>query len=97
MGQSCETHPLEDKNHLRRRGGYLSPNRHRALADATTDMKKTMFLRDTQADKLGECLAPESEGAVEALHRTEQRLRDVIETIPTMAWSALRGSAGRGL
>src|SRR5260370_31815900 len=31
----------------------------------------------------------ESREAVEALRRTEQRLRDVIDTIPTMAWTAL--------
>src|SRR5229473_3740887 len=31
----------------------------------------------------------ESKEAVEALRRSEQRLRDVIDTIPTMAWTAL--------
>src|SRR5260370_2522806 len=31
----------------------------------------------------------ESRETVEALRRTEQRLRDVIDTIPTMAWTAL--------
>ena len=31
----------------------------------------------------------ESREAVEALRRTEQRLRDVIDTIPMMAWTAL--------
>jgi PAS domain-containing protein len=31
----------------------------------------------------------ESREAVESLRRTEQRLRDVIDTIPTMAWTAL--------
>jgi PAS domain S-box-containing protein len=31
----------------------------------------------------------ESREVVEALRRTEQRLRDVIDTIPTMAWTAL--------
>src|SRR5260370_8727988 len=31
----------------------------------------------------------ESKEVVEALRRSEQRLRDVIDTIPTMAWTAL--------
>src|SRR6266849_2597654 len=31
----------------------------------------------------------ESKEVVEALHRSEQRLRDVIDTIPMMAWTAL--------
>src|SRR5260370_32051247 len=31
----------------------------------------------------------ESKEVVEALHRSEQQLRDVIDTIPMMAWTAL--------
>src|SRR5713101_5961785 len=37
----------------------------------------------------GDCEIAESKEAVEALRQSEQRLRDVIDTIPTMAWTAL--------
>ncbi len=38
-------------------------------------------------------VAIERDRAAEALRRSEQRLRDVIDTIPTMAWSALPNGA----
>src|SRR5260370_22025790 len=42
----------------------------------------------------GDSEITESTEAVEALRRTEQRVRDVIDTIPMMTWTALPDDSG---
>src|SRR5260370_12544315 len=55
--------------------------------EPTVSIPRPIDLRGRGAKGEGEMT--ESREAVEAVRRTEQRLRDVIDTIPTMAWTAL--------
>ena len=65
----------------------ISGARSVATATEPTGSPRPIDLIERVAKGDGE--TAESKEVVEALHRSEQQLRDVIDTIPMMAWTAL--------
>src|SRR6266851_2236171 len=65
----------------------ISGARSVATATEPTGSPRPIDLIERVANSDGE--TAESKEVVEALHRSEQQLRDVIDTIPMMAWTAL--------